>query len=55
VKKEKDGRFERNAYGQPAYPDFPGYDPEYYRQVAKDAATSSRSPKPFMINNNNDG
>ncbi len=45
VKKEKDGHFERNAYGQPAYPDFPGYDPEYYRQVAKDAGDKLKVTK----------
>jgi len=45
VKKEKDGRFERNEYGLPAYPEFPGYDAEYYRQVAKDAGDKLKVTK----------
>lgn len=45
VKKEKEGRFLRNAYGQPETPDFPGYDPEYYRQVAKDAGDKLKVTK----------
>ena len=35
VKKEENGQFKRNAYGLPAYPDFPGYDEEYYRSIVK--------------------
>ena len=37
VKKEENGQFKRNAYGLPAYPDFPGYDEEYYRSIVKSA------------------
>ena len=37
VKKEENGQFKRNAYGLPAYPDFPGYDEEYYRSMVKSA------------------
>ncbi|MCH5345812.1 MAG: C69 family dipeptidase [Muribaculaceae bacterium] len=33
VKKEKDGEFERNEYGMPVYPNFPGYDERYYRSI----------------------
>ncbi|MCC8142596.1 MAG: C69 family dipeptidase [Tannerellaceae bacterium] len=33
VKKEENGQFKCNAYGQPASPDFPGYDEEYYRSI----------------------
>lgn len=37
VKKEENGQFKRNAYGLPAYPDFPGYDEEYYGSIVKSA------------------
>ncbi|MDR3251081.1 MAG: C69 family dipeptidase [Tannerella sp.] len=37
VKKEENGQFKRNAYGLPAYPDFPGYDEEYYRSIVNSA------------------
>ncbi|MCD8194605.1 MAG: C69 family dipeptidase [Tannerellaceae bacterium] len=37
VKKEENGQFKRNAYGQPASPDFPGYDEEYYRSIVNSA------------------
>ena len=33
VKKEKDGQFERTPEGMPVYPDFPGYDENYYRSI----------------------
>jgi dipeptidase len=33
---EKDGKFLRNQYGKPHYPEFPGYDKEYYENVIKD-------------------
>jgi hypothetical protein len=36
VKKEKNGNFERNPYGQPAMPDFPGYNATYYRNIVKE-------------------
>jgi dipeptidase len=35
VKKEKDGKFERNAAGYPVQPDWPGYTQEYYNTVVK--------------------
>ena len=35
VKKEKDGKFEENGYGQIVMPNFPGYSQDYYDQVAK--------------------
>ena len=35
LKKEKDGKFLENGYGQPAMPDFPGYSQEYYRSIAE--------------------
>lgn len=36
VKKEKDGKFLRNDYGQPVGPDFPGYDEHFYRNIVKE-------------------
>ena len=35
IKKEKDGKFLRNPYGLPEYPDQPGYSDEYYKEVIK--------------------
>ena len=35
VKKEKDGQFERNEYGLPASPDFPGYPKWWYQAIVK--------------------
>jgi dipeptidase len=35
VKKEENGQFRRNPYGNPASPDFPGYDEEYYRSIVR--------------------
>lgn len=37
TKKEKDGRFLDNGFGQAVSPDFPGYSEEFYRQIVKDA------------------
>ena len=34
VKKEKDGKFEENGYGQIVMPSFPGYDKDYYERIA---------------------
>ena len=34
VKKEKDGKFEENGYGQIVMPTFPGYDKDYYERIA---------------------
>ncbi|MCH5318517.1 MAG: C69 family dipeptidase [Paramuribaculum sp.] len=36
IKKEKDGKFLRNEYGMPEYPEFPGYDEKYYRSITTD-------------------
>ena len=35
VKKEKDGQFETNGYGQIVMPNFPGYSQEYYESIAR--------------------
>lgn len=37
VKKEENGKFKTNGYGLSAYPDFPGYDEEYYRSIVRSA------------------
>jgi hypothetical protein len=37
VKKEENGTFKRNPYGQPESPDFPGYDEDYYRSIVRSA------------------
>jgi dipeptidase len=37
VKTEENGAFRRNPYGQPASPDFPGYDEAYYRSIVESA------------------
>ena len=37
VKKEENGMFKLNPYGQPESPDFPGYDEEYYRSIVRSA------------------
>ncbi len=36
IKKERDGKFARNEYGLPEYPEFPGYGERYYRSIATD-------------------
>ena len=35
VKKEKDGKFQRNEYGTPVSPNWPGYTQEYYEMQVK--------------------
>ena len=35
IKKEKDGKFERNEYGTPAFPDQPGYPEWWYKAIVK--------------------
>ncbi len=37
MKKEENGQFKQNGYGLSAYPDFPGYDEEYYRSIVNSA------------------
>ena len=37
VKKEENGQFKQNGYGLSEYPDFPGYDEDYYRSIVKSA------------------
>ena len=38
IKKEKDGKFERNEAGQPVQPTFGGYNQRYYESIAKSPA-----------------
>ena len=35
VKKEKNGKFERNEYGYPVGPEQPGYSKDYYDRIVK--------------------
>ena len=42
IKKEKDGKFERDEYGMPVYPEFPGYDEKYYRSITNDKDGGNR-------------
>jgi dipeptidase len=37
MKKEENGHFKQNGYGLSEYPDFPGYDEEYYRSIVNSA------------------
>ncbi|MDD2797588.1 MAG: C69 family dipeptidase [Bacteroidales bacterium] len=37
VKKERNGKFLRNKYGTSAFPSQPGYDPQFYKSIVKDA------------------
>ncbi|MDR3137797.1 MAG: C69 family dipeptidase [Tannerellaceae bacterium] len=37
VKKENGGGFVRNPYGRAVYPEFPGYDETYYRNIVRSA------------------
>lgn len=42
-KREKDGKFERNADGCPVQPEFPGYSEDYYRSIANGAGERLRN------------
>ena len=35
VKKEENGTFKRNPYGQPEFPSRPGYSNEYYKKIVE--------------------
>jgi hypothetical protein len=37
MKKEENGKFMQNGYGLSEYPEFPGYDEEFYRNIVKSA------------------
>ena len=40
MKREKDGEFERSNTGYPVYPQFPGYNEEYFRAIVSDPAAA---------------
>ncbi|MDP4278751.1 MAG: C69 family dipeptidase, partial [Bacteroidota bacterium] len=50
VKKEKNGQFERNPYGETVYPDFPGYDEKYYRNIIKETGDKLKVTKTIHDN-----
>ena len=45
-KKEKDGKFLRNAYGMPEGPDFPGYNADYYRSIVRSSGDRLKVVQP---------
>lgn len=45
VKKENKAGFQRNPYGHPASPNFPGYDEKYYRSVLRETGDRFRETK----------
>ncbi|MDD3788631.1 MAG: C69 family dipeptidase [Petrimonas sp.] len=44
IKKEENGKFKRNPYGQPAFPNRPGYPEEHYRKIVKETGDRYRVP-----------
>jgi dipeptidase len=44
VKKENDRHFSRNPYGKAVYPDFPGYDQDFYRSIVRSAGERLKVP-----------
>lgn len=51
VKKEKNNAFQRNAYGHPETPSFPGYDEKYYRNIIKETGDKFRETKTIYDQN----
>jgi len=51
VKKEKNNTFQRNAYGHPESPNFPGYDEKYYRTIIKETGDRFRKTKTIYDQN----
>lgn len=51
VKKEKNNGFQRNAYGHPETPSFPGYDEKYYRNIIKETGDKFRKTKTIYDQN----
>lgn len=45
VKKVENGTFKRNAYGQPAYPDQPGYSKDYYHSIKEQTGDKLKMPE----------
>ena len=46
VKKEENGAFKRTPEGIPAYPEFPGYNEEYYRSIVNQTGDNFRIEDP---------
>lgn len=46
IKREKDGKFERNEAGMPVQPLFGGYDSRYFRSIAEDAGERLKVVEP---------
>ena len=51
VKKEKNNAFQRNVYGHPEIPNFPGYDEKYYRNIIKETGDKFRETKTIYDQN----
>lgn len=51
VKKEKNNAFQRNVYGHPESPNFPGYDEKYYRNIIKETGDKFRKTKTIYDQN----
>ncbi len=51
VKKEKNNAFQRNVYGHPESPNFPGYDEKYYRNIIKETGDKFRETKTIYDQN----
>lgn len=45
-KQDENGKFKRNEYGLPAYPEFPGYDKKYYENIVKETGDHFLIKKP---------
>lgn len=51
VKKEKHNAFQRNPYGHPETPSFPGYDEKYYRNIIRETGDKFRETKTIYDQN----
>ncbi len=45
IKKEENGKFKRNNYGEPVYPDRPRFSEEYYRKIVEDTGEKLKIKK----------
>lgn len=48
IKKERDGKFARNAYGMPEQPEFGGYNERYFRSIVDDAGERLKVVEPML-------
>ena len=46
IKKEADGKFERNPHGMPVQPEFGGYNQRYFKSIVDDAGERLRVVEP---------